>query len=280
MVTVTGTGGYIGGHLLKKLSDAGVTYQEVSRQCRHDITSQDSLLKLKPSQYVVHLAAKTFVPNSFEEPVSFYRFNFLATLNALELARKWDSRFILMSSYLYGPPLYIPVDEKHPLKPHNPYAETKRISEELTQAYDRDFGLKTDVLRLFNLYGPGQKGSLLIPEIMQQMASGKVILKDPRPKRDYIHVKDVCEAVLKLIQWKPTDRPSALFNLGTGTSHSVQELVSLIQDHAPNQFEVEFTGEERKGEVLDSVADMSAMKQAMGWTPQISLEEGIQSLFS
>lgn len=280
MITITGSGGYIGQHLCKRLKIEGIAFQEVSRNKGHDITSAESFQDLEPSNYIVHLAAKTFVPDSFDDPASFYRFNFLATLNALELARKWNARLILMSSYLYGPPQYIPVDEKHSLNPHNPYAESKRICEDLVKGYNRDFGLKYDILRLFNLYGPGQQGSLLIPEILQQMGTGEVNLKDPRPKRDYIHISDVSEAVLRLIQSEDSDRSSSTFNLGTGVSHSVKQLASLIRKYGHNDFKLEFSNEKRKGEVLDSVADMSTMKSALNWSPQISLEEGIKTLFN
>ena len=98
-----------------------------------------------------------------------------------------------MSSYFYGPPNYIPVDENHLLSPHNPYSNTKYLSEEICRGYANDYNMDIVSLRLFNIYGKGQKGNFLIPDILRQIDSGQVILNDPRPKRDYIHVSDLAE---------------------------------------------------------------------------------------
>jgi len=228
---------------------------------------------------LVHLAAKTFVPDSFNNPGDFYQTNLNLTINALELARKWKAKVIYMSSYFYGAPQYIPVDENHPLAPHNPYAQTKYLSEELCKAYHRDFGVPVIAFRLFNIYGPGQTGNLLIPEILEKIkAGGSILLKDPRPKRDYIHINDVISAIMAGIH--SNDMGFNIFNLGTGNSYSVHDLVSLIKSYSKIDFKVEFSNEFRKGEVLDSVADISRAKNILNWVPQIHLDYGIKTLLA
>lgn len=277
-IAVTGSTGFIGKNLVVLLNKSGHEVVEISRSLGLDICQWDSLSQLRPCDLIIHLAAKTFVPDSFENPREFYNVNNTATLNSLELARLWKAKFIYMSSYFYGAPQYIPVDEDHPLKPHNPYAQSKLISEELCQGYNRDFGISVTVFRLFNIYGPGQKGSLIIPEIIKQIKSGKVVLKDPRPKRDYIHIDQVISVIIKTLDLELEG--FNILNLGTGKSHSVKDLVETFKKVSPFEFDIEFTNEYRKGEVLESVADVTKLNEIVGMSEQIELEEGIITLFN
>jgi nucleoside-diphosphate-sugar epimerase len=277
-IAVTGAGGFIGSHLVPRLPEFGHEVVEISRNKGYDLNDWESVKDIPPCNVLIHLAAKTFVPDSFNNPREFYQTNTNLTINALELARKWKAKVIYMSSYFYGPPQYIPVDENHPLNPHNPYAQTKYMSEELCKAYSRDFDVPVIAFRLFNIYGPGQTGSFLIPEILEKIKKGgKISLKDPRPKRDYIHVADVISAIEAALENSNTG--FKVFNLGTGQSVSVEELVSTIQILSPKNFEIEYTHEYRKGEVLDSVASVQAALEILNWKPSVDLTEGIKTLF-
>jgi nucleoside-diphosphate-sugar epimerase len=277
-IAVTGSGGFIGSHLVPKLKASGYEVVEISRNQGCDLNNWDSVKDIPKCDILIHLAAKTFVPDSFNNPREFYQTNTNLTINALELAKNWKGKVIYMSSYFYGPPQYIPVDEKHPLNPHNPYAQTKYMSEELCKAYSRDFDVSIIAFRLFNIYGPGQTGSFLIPEILEKIKDGgKITLKDPRPKRDYIHVYDVISAIEEALSYNHSG--FEVLNLGTGSSVSVEELVSTIQQYSPQKFEVEYTHEYRKGEVLDSVASVQAANKTLNWAPAVDLAEGIKTLF-
>lgn len=277
-IAVTGASGFIGSHLAPRLIDSGHEVVEISRSKGYDLNDWELVKDIPQCDVVIHLAAKTFVPDSFNNPREFYQTNTNLTLNALELARNWKAKVIYMSSYFYGPPQYIPVDENHTLNPHNPYAQSKYISEELCKAYNRDFDVPVIAFRLFNIYGPGQTGGFLIPEILEKIKKGgKITLKDPRPRRDYIHVNDVLSAIITALHYSHDG--FQVFNLGTGKSVSVEELVSTIKKFSPHQFEVEFTHDYRKGEVLDSVADTSSISQFLSWNVSVELDEGIKSLF-
>lgn len=275
-IAVTGSGGFIGQNLVSLLVKSGYEVIEISRNKGLDICNWESVKDIEGCSFIIHLAAQTFVPSSFNDPREFYQVNTNATINALELARLNKARVIYMSSYFYGAPKYVPVDEDHPLKPHNPYAQTKYISEELCQGYHRDFNVPVITFRLFNIYGPGQKRDFLIPEILEKIKSGKVVLKDPRPKRDYIHVDDVVSAILQSVE-KRVDGYH-IFNLGSGKSWSVEELVNILKEISPTEFDIEFTHEYRKGEVLDSVADTTKLTSVLGWENGLSLFEGLKTL--
>jgi len=279
-VAVTGSGGFIGQHLVPKLINIIDEVVEISRSKGYDISNWDSLTDLSKCDVIIHLAAKTFVPDSFENPRAFYSFNTLSTINMLELARLWKAKVIYMSSYFYGPPQYIPVDEKHPIHPHNPYAHSKYISEELCRGYSLDFNIPVIAFRPFNIYGPGQKGYFLIPEILEKIKTEHTIkLKDPRPKRDFIHVSDVVSAILLAIEYK-NHSGFEVFNLGTGNSVSVKEIVSEIAKQSRVNFDVEYTHEYREGEVLDSIANCSKLINKLNWKASVSLKTGISTILS
>lgn len=276
-VAITGSSGFIGKKLAEYLANKNVEIIEISRNKGYDISDWKSIKDLTPCECIIHLAAKTFVPDSFNDPRSFYEFNLLSTLNTLELARIWKAKVIYMSSYFYGPPQYIPVDELHPLHPHNPYSRTKFYSEELCKSYSMDYSIPVISFRLFNVYGPGQKGQFLIPEILEKIKlGGKIELKDPRPKRDYIFIDDVISAIEIAINHENVG--FEVYNLGTGKSYSVEELVQIIKTNISNEIEIHFTNEFRKGEVLDSIADISKVKMNLGWEPQFDLEQGIKKM--
>jgi UDP-glucose 4-epimerase len=277
-VAVTGSNGFIGKKLVEHLIHAGNEVVEVSRQNGRDIYKWSTIKDIEKCDVIVHLAARTYVPDSFEEPREFHLQNIAMTGNAAELAHQWGAKMIYMSSYLYGSPLYTPIDEKHPVDPHNPYAHSKYLSELLCQSYAKDFKIPVVSLRLFNVYGPGQNSNFIIPNILNQVLAGEsVTLKDPRPRRDYIHINDVCSAILAAIEWE-SESNFEVFNLGTGVSTSVEELIALMQEISPSGFDCTFTNEYRPGEVLDATADIQKARNVLGWNPQVDLRTGLKSM--
>lgn len=277
-ICITGSTGFLGQHVVRHLTNAGYALTEITRTQGRDICDWATVSDLEPCDVVVHLAAKTFVPDSFDNPQAFYTTNLVATINAMELSRQWDARTLFISSYFYGPPQYLPVDEAHPLHPHNPYAQTKLISEQIIEGYCRDFKIPAIALRLFNLYGPGQDDSFLIPTILKQVNSGHVELKDPRPKRDFIHVFDVVSAIQAAIESNTVGEGFRAMNLGSGKSYSVEDIVNIFSKHSPVPFTVHYSNEYRQGEVMDSVSNNSAIEHALGWKPTVSMEAGIKTL--
>jgi len=276
-IAVTGSSGFIGSHLVTKIKEKQFELVEISRTTGCDISNFNSVKDIKACDIIVHLAAKTFVPDSFDNPAEFYKFNYASTLNVLELARLWNAKVIYMSSYFYGPPQYLPVDENHPLKPHNPYAQSKLHSEELCKAYARDFKLNCISLRLFNIYGPGQRNNFLIPEIFEKMKTASIVLNDPRPKRDYIHVYDVVDAIIKCFDSKSHSN-FEVYNLGTGISISVKRLVEIILQQNKSNATVEFLNKYRPTEVLDSVAGNEKIIKFLDIQKFMSIEEGLKTL--
>lgn len=272
-IAVTGSSGFIGKHLLKALNEKGYSVIPLDYDDGYDLLKNEDLTRIPKFNTIVHLAAKSFVPHSFERPYDFYYHNYVTTLNILEKARVFNAKVIFISSYLYGQPDYLPINETHPLRPHNPYAQTKLIGEKLCEGYNRDFNVPVVIFRPFNIYGKGQNNSFLIPMIISQMKTGVISLKDPRPKRDFIHISDVTQAILLAIEYRFPHLE--VFNLGFGKSFSIAEVIELITRVSNIHLKVNFSNEIRQGEVLDTIADTSKVFACFNWKPRVGLSEGI-----
>ena len=276
-IVVTGSDGFVGTHLIKRLTQENLNVIKLDIKSGIDIINWKQLNTIPKFDFLIHLASKSFVPDSFKYPKDFYYSNYLGTLNVLELCRKHRAKLIYASSYVYGIPEYLPIDEKHPLKANNPYAQTKIINEKLCEGYNRDFNVPIVILRPFNIYGPGQNENFLIPLIMKQIRrDGKILLKDSRPKRDFVYIDDVVSAYCKAVEYEEIE--FEIFNIGSGVSYSVKEISEIIAANYDKDIQIEFSEEKRHNEVMDTIADISKAKNYLHWTPKISLEEGLRKL--
>ena len=194
-ILITGYSGFIGSYLLKRLNQTEHKLVMVDLTNGTDICDWQQVKQFEGIDIVIHLANLSFIPASYNEPKKFYETNYLSTLNMLELCRLQNAKMIYFSSYMYGHPQYQPIDENHPIQAYNPYSQTKVICESLCEGYNRDFKVPITIFRPFNIYGKGQNPDFLIPSIIQQARNGKIVIKDDRPKRDYIHVEDIVGAI-------------------------------------------------------------------------------------
>lgn len=278
-VIVSGSNGFLGSHVCEILEKRGIEVIPLDITNGFDLSLPDFFEKLPKAETFIHLANLVYVPMSYEQPYLFYRINYMSTLNALEYCRRNGVHFVYASSYIYGPPQYLPVDENHPTTPFNPYAETKVICENLCRNYNKYFGVKSSVLRPFNLYGAGQKGKLLIPEIVSQLkGDGKIHLKASSPRRDFINVIDVARAFVACLE---DDSECCFYNVCSGKSYSIRELTDFFVKGA-KEFGIDltfaFSEEKRKNEVDETVGSYHKIYEKLGWEPTISLEEGVREI--
>lgn len=275
-IAVAGSSGFLGTHICEQLKEAGHQVVELDICNGYDLCDPMIVDKIGPLDAVIHLANLVYVPDSYLYPSKYYRVNYLTTLNALEICRKYDARMIYSSSYVYGPPQYLPIDENHPVCPFNPYAQTKVICEKLCEGYHRDFNVKVSILRPFNLYGKGQKGKMLIPEIVGQLKEGKkeIQLKAATPRRDYINVEDVARAFVTCIDDK---NEYGVYNVCSGESVSVKEITEIINKHLKKKVGFSFSESDRPNEV-DETRGCCSKLMSIGWTPTMSFEDGIIEL--
>lgn len=275
-IAVAGSEGFVGRYVCAKLTSTGHEVIHIDVSNGIDLCDASIVDQIPQIDCFIHLANLVYVPGSYANPAKYYRVNYLTTLNALEICRKWNARLVYISSYIYGPPQYIPVDENHPICPFNPYAQTKVICEKLCEGYHRDFGVKISIIRPFNIYGVGQQGKLLIPEIIGQLREGKSIiqLKAASPRRDYINVIDVSSAIV-ICAFNNED--FGIYNACTGQSVSVKEITDIINSYLKEKVEFEFAASDRPNEI-DECRGSCEKLMSIGWKPTIKINEGIKAI--
>jgi nucleoside-diphosphate-sugar epimerase len=270
-ILVTGASGFVGRRLVEALRRRGETV--VTHSSR-----DGDLARMRPQardvRHVYHLAAKTYVPDSWIRPQEFYEVNVLGTVNVLEYCRENGASLTLVSSYVYGRPERLPIPEDHPLRAFNPYGHSKLLAEQTAQFYRENYGARVTIVRPFNLYGPGQPDQFLIPTLIRQALSpapDAIAVADLRPKRDYIYVDDLVD----LLILAGAESEPGVYNAGTGVSTSVQEVAECIVALAGANKPVVSRQEERPNEVLDTVADITRARTHLGWQPTVGLREGL-----
>jgi len=279
-ILVTGASGFIGSHLADELRRRGAdvltldTRDEIPIDVRDWREVRDFANRSGKLEVVYHLAALMFVPYSFENPREIYEVNVLGTLNILELCRLYNvEKIVFSSSYTYGDPQHMPINEKHPVNPTSPYARSKVLAEALCKAYYEDYSLSCTILRSFNIYGEGQNDRFLIPSILKQMPSGKIELMDPEPKRDFLYVSDAVKAYIRAGEYSKSGFD--IFNIGYGLSYSVDEIVSKVMKCWGKKVDVIYQVLRRRDEIMDVVADVRKAREQLDWEPEIDLDEGL-----
>jgi nucleoside-diphosphate-sugar epimerase len=289
-ILVTGGAGFIGSHLCEGLLARGykvrvldsLVYGKrewVPPACEFiegDIRDLSTCTKAATGMDgVLHCAAMSRSGPSQDQIDVCTGSNITGTQNMLLAARDAGmKRFIYSgSSTYYGnrPP---PHREDDPPDILNIYGLTKRVGEQYTLLFDQDFNLPALVLRYFNVYGPRQPETgayaLVLGIFLRRAAEGKTleIHGDGSQRRDFVHVRDVVAANIAALE---SNARGMAFNVGSGSSLSVQELADMI---SPNQIHTEG----RKGDSLATLADISRIKEGLGWEPTVSFAEGLKEL--
>lgn len=280
-ILVTGATGFVGKALTARLVSAGHTVYPFSLSAGYDVRNPDSFRHFidKGIDTVIHCAGLTFVPDSWSNAAEFYGVNTLGTQHVLDFCRAVGARHIFISAYLYGAPQYLPIDEGHPVVPNNPYAHSKWLAEELCRFYAAEMGVDSVILRPFNLYGHGQPEDFLIPTIIRQARQGaEIVVKDDSPRRDFLYIGDFVDACILTLECRDTS--FRVFNVGSGYSLSVREVIESVIHATGSSSRWRSTGEVRHNEIPDTVADTSAINRLLGWKPQLPFAEGCRRTVS
>jgi nucleoside-diphosphate-sugar epimerase len=270
---VTGSQGFIGSQLCRRLERAGLSILGL-QSASSDVTLSATWDRLPKARVLYHLAGKTYVPESWESEHDYFRVNTQGTTEALRYCRKNKSQIVLASAYVYGIPNSVPISEATPINPNNPYAMSKYQAELQCRFFSTYYGVTGRILRVFNVYGPGQNKRFLIPSIISQVIScDRIEVRDLTPRRDYIYVDDVIDAFV--LAGNPTETMSA-FNIASGISYSVAQVVREIQISANKSLEVRTISQSRQQEILETRADVTKARKVLGWKAKTSFETGIR----
>jgi NAD dependent epimerase/dehydratase len=301
-VLVTGANGFIGSHLVEKLVAAGARVRALSQYnsfnfwgwledlpCLEQIEVVSGDIRdphfcdhlMGGIDVVFHLAALIPIPYSYRAPDSYVDTNVKGTLYLCQAAQHHGvRRFVQTStSEVYGTAEYVPIDEKHPLKPQSPYSATKIASDSMALSFYYSFDQPIVVARPFNTYGPRQSARAVIPSIIIQVAAGheEISLGDLTTTRDFTYVDDTCSGFLAI--GKMEGGAGEVFNIGSNHDISIANLVSLINDVMGTKVRVVCDQQRirpEKSEVLRLKCENSKLKTASGFAPSISLREGLE----
>jgi UDP-glucose 4-epimerase len=293
-ILVTGGAGFIGSNLVDALVDLN-----------HDVVIVDNLfsglrrnLNLKARFYEIdirdkklsevferekpdivdHHAAQIDVRKSGEDPIADAEANILGSLNLITNCVRFGVKRVVYASTggaIYGDPQYLPADENHPINPISQYGISKHTVEHYLHLYSIIYGLEYMSLRYSNVYGPrqnpyGEAGVVAIFAI--QMLTGKqpTIFGPGDKTRDYTHVSDIVKANIGAL----TKGKNAIYNIGTGVETSDQEIFDTLTSVLGYRGKPVYAPV-RKGEVYRISLECSKARKELGWTPRLSLKEGI-----
>jgi nucleoside-diphosphate-sugar epimerase len=275
MSVVTGASGFVGRRLVQRLTALGHRVHALSLATGFDVRRDE--LPAGPIDHVFHLAARTGVTQAWDDPLGFFESNAVGTFRVLDQCRRRDLPLCYLSSFLRGGDSDAGAKETDAIKPDNPYAFSKYVGEQACAFYGSHFGVKTVVLRPANIYGPGQAKSFLIPHVIAQLLdenTPEIEVQDLAPRRDYIHVDDVISAMLLSI----TAPAGSIFNLGSGTAYSVEEIIRCSCRVAGRTKPYRAIGRPRPHEIAQARMDATAAREILGWQPAVSLASGLRSV--
>ena len=293
-IMVTGGAGFIGSHLVERLLGDGheVTVldnlsngrlENLSPVSSHpaltfeqmDVSDHDRITRFFAGvEWVFHLAGLADIVPSIENPRDYHQANVNGTISVLEAARTAGvGKFVYAaSSSCYGIPASYPTLETAEARPQYPYALTKYLGEQLVLHWGQVYGLPVTSLRLFNVYGPRSRTSgtygAVFGVFLAQKLAGKpfTVVGDGTQTRDFTYVSDVVDA---FVGAATSSVRGTIFNVGSGQTYSINRLVQLLGDG-----QIAYIPK-RPGEPDCTFADTRKIGRELGWTPKVSLEEGV-----
>lgn len=274
-VLVTGAAGFLGKALVRRLSQGG---REVCALSRVDgnIETEAFWDAAPRARSVIHLAGRSYVPDSWAHPDEFMTTNVLGTQRALDWCRRHNARMVFASAYVYGIPQTLPIKESDLVRPNNPYALSKYFAEQVCEFYTKHHGISATALRIFNVYGLGQRVEFLIPRLVDQaLRNSEIRVLDLLPRRDYVYLDDVVAALELALETPPGFH---CVNIGSGESVSVAEVVEIVQAEAGTSWPVVSEAVERRQEIADVRADIRCARAILGWQPRTAFAEGIRQI--
>ena len=298
---VTGCAGFIGSHLVDTLLEKD--FEVIGIDCFTDYYSKkiketnisdaknhknfkfinDDILNIKQFpevDYVFHLAAQAGVRASWGKSFEIYtKNNVEATQQLLEFYKKSKiKKFVYSSSSSVYGDAKLPMKEDSLLKPFSPYGVTKLAGENLSYLYYRNYNVPTISLRYFTVYGPRQRPDMAIHKFFKAMSEGKeiTIFGDGTQTRDFTYVSDAVSANLLAAESKIKGE---VFNVGGGSRISVNELVKIMEKNSGKKANIKNI-ETQKGDVKDTLADVSKGKKLLGWNPKIDIHKGVEKQYN
>jgi len=299
-VLITGGAGFIGHNVAVFLKGLGFevivfdNLERASQQALNKLAINDipvvkgSILNsrlfkktLPQVDVVIHAAAYISIEESIRKPTKYFTNNVVGTVNVTNFCLEQNVNFMiyLSSAAVYGEPKVLPISEDHPTNPISPYGLSKLMGERIVTFYGQQ-GLNYTILRIFNVYGPGQTGDYagVIMRFIKSIRRGKppVIYGDGHQTRDFIHVNDVAEAIKRVIEGRPVGE---IINIAAGKPVVIKDLANLVIKLAGANLKPIY-GKQRRGDIKHIYADTTRAQKLLSFKPKITLEEGLKELIA
>lgn len=307
MILITGCSGFIGYHLSKyflekKIKVVGIdnlnSYYDRNLKIlrlkelkkfkyfkflKKDLTNFKDIYKsirVNVFKSIIHLAAQPGVRYSFNHPKNTLYNNLNSFVNIIEIARLINcKKFIYASSSsVYGNVKEFPFNENDfSIKPISVYGASKLSNEIIADVYSKNFNLNCFGLRFFTVYGPyGRPDMAYYNFALKNLRNHKIELyNNAKMLRDFTYIDDVIAAILKIIDKKDLPKGHHVLNVGKGKPDKLIDLVNLLQSNLKNKFNVNYKNFIPKGDIKKTYSNNSKIKKLLKWSPEISLDEGI-----
>ena len=271
-ILVTGHKGFIGSHLVNSLKNCEIVTDSINGK-RINLQNIEEVMKIEPVDIVIHLASKTKKELDWNE---YYENNVKGTSNVLEYCVKKNiKKIIFVSSYVYGKPKYSPINEEHPVLPHNLYTKSKLLAEELCRDYSERFNLNVIILRPFNIFAKSMNRNYLISNLIESINTKEIVtITNRTSKRDFLYIDDFIELILKI---KDYDFKYEIFNIGSGISYSFDEVIEIIEKSTSKKLNLEYENDKQLY-IENIIADNSKITKILNWKPKLTFKEGLQKL--
>lgn len=298
-VVVSGGAGFVGSTLVRELLSDGAkvtVYDNFLHGHRQNLDEIADQITIVPgdvldewkfldaitdshAEYLFHCVGDTYVPTAYDVPKRFFRINVEGTLNALQLTKRAGLKRMLYvsSTEVYGEALEPKIDEKHPLDPLNTYAVSKLAADRLCYTAHLEHEIPVVTARIFNAYGPRETEPYVVPEIIAQAdRSDTIYLGNLKARRDFTYVQDTARGLMAVMASKVPN--GVAVNVGSERAYSVQELaerILRIMGKQSARIKVDQRRLRRKDIQLFN-CDASYLRKMTGWTPKISLDDGLR----
>jgi UDP-glucose 4-epimerase len=297
-VLVTGAGGFIGAKVVQELWRRGcdVYYfdlvepkiEGIQRLNLGTILDQyDLALALKGCDYAIHLAALLGVQKTDNDRLETLHVNIQGTLNFIEASVKEGVKKVVFSSSseVYGDQAVFPITEENPLNPKSVYAVSKIVGEEYFRAYSEMYGIKYNVVRLFNVYGEYQREEFVLPRFVHQVVNDAppIIYGDGEQMRSFCYVEDAARGIADALL---TEKEGEVFNIGSDREPiSMRDLANKLIRLTGKSIQPKFIGYEQSDreflrEIAKRIPAVEKAKRVLGYEPQYSLEEGLKRMIA
>ncbi len=294
---ITGGAGFIGSHLVSEIIDDAEkiivldnlitgsmsninkfkdnkNFEFIEHDIQHHYDPKENL------DYVIHLASCASPVAYYENPINTLKSGSIGTINALGIARKFNSKFLLSStSEVYGDPKQSPQSESYwgnvnPVGPRSMYDESKRFAEAATQAYITEYSVNATIIRIFNTYGPNMQlndGRVVTNFIKQALNNEDItVYGDGQQTRSFSYITDTLNGLMKALYYEKSD----IFNIGNNNEITINELAEYIIQLTNSKSNI-INKSLPKDDPMQRKPDLTKSQSILGYKPQIDLEEGL-----